>query len=229
TWIRFGWMKLRWPISPLDESLVRSLLRSLAPPRRPAIHSSLSLSRLSSNNRAMLTCAMRLPVDNQLVQFLGAGDREHPLPESLVAEHLRQLRQDLQVHVGRPVRHEQHEDERDGLRVGRVERNGVLHPHERAHGILHALDAAVRNRDALAEPGGSELLAREQAVEDQAARDLVVVLEEQADLLEDALLAADVEVEDDVRERQQLGDEAHARCSAAHAAGEEARALTATS
>ena len=38
---------------------------------------------------------------------------------------------------------------------------------------------------------------------------LVIVLEEQPDLLEHAFLAADVEVEQDVRLRQQLGDEIH--------------------
>ena len=59
------------------------------------------------------------------------------------------------------------------------------------------------------EPGGAQLLAREQAVEHLAARDLVVVLEQQPDLLEHAFLAADVEVDDDVRQRQQLGDQIH--------------------
>ena len=58
-------------------------------------------------------------------------------------------------------------------------------------------------------PGRAELLAREQAVENLAPRDAVVVLEQQADLLEHALLAGDVEVDQDVGFGQQLGDEVH--------------------
>src|SRR5688500_18984445 len=162
TWIRLGWMKLRCPISPCEESLVSSLLSSLPPPLRPAIHSSLSLSRLSSNNRAMLTCAMGLPTGYQLVQLRGAGCREEPFAERLVAEHLRELGQDLQVHVGSAVGHQQHEYQRDRLAVGRVERDGLLHADQRPQGLLQALDAAVRDGDPLAEPGRPELLAREQ-------------------------------------------------------------------
>src|SRR5512134_795898 len=202
-------MKLRWPISPRDESLVSSLLSDLAPPLRPATHSSFSFSRLSSNNRAMLTCAMGLPVGDQLVHLCSGGRSPHPLAEWLVAEHLRQLGEYLQVHVGGAVRHQQHEDELHRLAIGRVERDRLLRAHERAQCLLQALYPAVGNGDAAAEPGGPELLPREQAVENQAARDLVVVLEEEPHLLEQALLAADLEVQHHVGEREQLCDEAH--------------------
>src|SRR3989304_6558598 len=101
-------MKLRWPIRPREESLVSSLLSNLAPPLRPATHSSFSVSRLSSNNRAMLTCAMGLPVGYQLMHLRRSGCGRHPLAERLVAEHLRQLGEDLQVHVGRAGRDQQH-------------------------------------------------------------------------------------------------------------------------
>src|SRR5574341_1636222 len=119
-------MKLRWPISPSDESLVGSLFNVLAPPARPATHSSFSFPRLSSNNRAMLTCAMGLPVGDQLVHFGGGGGAAHPLAERLVAEHLRQLGQDLQVPVGGAVGHEQHEDQLHRLAVGGVEGDRLL-------------------------------------------------------------------------------------------------------
>ena len=79
----------------------------------------------------------------------------------------------------------------------------------RAHRLLEPLDAAVRDGDALAQPGRAQLLAGEQAVENLAAGDAVVVLEQQADLLEHALLAGDVEIDQDVRLGQQLGDQIH--------------------
>src|SRR3972149_11255979 len=136
-------MKLRWPISPRDESLVSSLLRTLAPPLRPATHSSFSFSRLPSNNRAMLTCAMRLPVGYQLVHLRRGGCARHPLAERLVAEHLRQLGEDLQVHVGRAVRNQQHEYEPHRLAVGGIELDRVVHAHQRPERILQALDPAL--------------------------------------------------------------------------------------
>src|SRR5688572_7862317 len=107
TCIQFGWMKLRCPIKPLVEPLITSLLRSLPPPARPAAHASFSFSRLSSNNLAMLSCGMRLPLRNEAVQLGRGRRREELLAEGLLAEHLRELREDLQVHVGRAVGDEQ--------------------------------------------------------------------------------------------------------------------------
>src|SRR5690606_36012507 len=75
----------------------------------------------------------------------------------------------------------------------------------RARGGLWA--AAVSA--AVAQPGGAELLAVEEAVEDAGAGDLARVLEEQPDLLEQPLLAAHVEAEQDVVRRQELGDQVH--------------------
>jgi len=57
----------------------------------------------------------------------------------------------------------------------------------------------VGNGDALAEPGGTQPLAREQAVEHQAARDAVMVLEQEARLLEQALLARGLQVYEHMR------------------------------
>src|SRR5262245_30398729 len=206
-------MNLRCPISPFDESLVSSLLSSRSAPLRPATHSSRSFSRLSSNNRAMLTRGMRLPLGYELMHRRRSGAGQQPFAERLVAEHLGKFREYLQVQVGGAVGHQQHEDEADRLAVGRVERDRLLHPHERADRLLQPLDPAVRDRDPLAEAGGAELFPREQAVEHLAACDLVMVLEQQPDLLEDALLAARVELQDDVRRRQQLADQVHVRRS----------------
>ncbi|MND06836.1 hypothetical protein D3C83_284640 [compost metagenome] len=57
----------------------------------------------------------------------------------------------------------------------------------------------MRDGDALAEAGRAELLAREQAVEHHALGDAVQVLEEEARLLEQALLARHLQVQADAR------------------------------
>src|SRR5688572_13304747 len=202
-------MKFRCPISPFVEPLIVSLLRSFAPPAAPAAHVSFSFSRLSSNNRAMLSCGMRLPLRDETVQIGRCRCCEELLAERLLAEHLRELREDLEVHVGGPVRHEQHEDDAHVLSVGRIERDRLAHAHERADRVLESLDAPVRDGDALPEAGRAELLPRKKAVEHFAPRDVVVVLEEQPHLLEHAFLARDVEIDEHVRLWQQLCYEIH--------------------
>ncbi len=111
--------------------------------------------------------------------------------------------------LGRLLRHEQHEDLVDRLAVGRVERNRLQRPDERAERLREALDSAVGNGDALSETGRSEPLAREEAVEHDRARDLRVVLEQLADLLEQPLLARRFHVERDVALGQEVGDMGH--------------------
>ena len=66
------------------------------------------------------------------------------------------------------------------------------------------------NRDALAEACRAELFPREQAVEYDRARDLRVIFEKLADLLEKPLLARGLEVEQDVRFGKELRDLVHA-------------------
>src|SRR6185503_7008524 len=192
TWMLFGWVRLRWPIS---EAAAAASRRTAVPPSRPAIQASDSASRLSSCSRATLTWSIRLPCGDQLVKRGHVGRGVHRLAQRLVAEHLRQLRKDLQVLLGGLLRHEQHEYQADRIAVRRVERHRLGEAQERAEGVLQALDAAVRDGDALAEAGGAEALAREQAVEHHAARHRVLVLEQQAGLLEQALLARHLQVE----------------------------------
>src|SRR5262249_27541761 len=67
---------------------------------------------------------------------------------------------------------------------------------------------------------GAQPLPGKQAVEHQAAGYALVVLEQQAGLLEQALLAGDVLVEDDVGRRQQAGDAVHANCPSATEMGD---------
>ena len=83
----------------------------------------------------------------------------------------------------------------DRLVVGRVEGDRLAHPQHRGERVLQPLDPAVRNGDAVAEAGRAEPLAREQVVGDGGAGDRVLVLEQQAGLLERALLAGGVDVD----------------------------------
>ena len=60
----------------------------------------------------------------------------------------------------------------------------------------------MRNGDALTKPGGAELFAREQTVENQTASDIVMVFEQQPDAFKHALFAARIKIQQDVVERQ---------------------------
>ena len=64
------------------------------------------------------------------------------------------------------------------------------------------LKIALPASHALAQAGGAEFLTGEQAVEDGAATDPVIVLEQQAGLLESTLLAARLEADDHIGGRQ---------------------------
>src|SRR5256712_5638249 len=201
-----GWVRLRWPIS---EAALAASRRTAVPPSRPAIQASDNASRLSSCSRATLTCSIRLPRRDQLVKGTGVRRPAHRLAQRLVAEHLRELGKDLQVLLGRLFGNQQHEYQADGIAVGGVEGHRLRQPQEGAQRLLQSLDAAMGNRYPLAEPGRTEALAREQAVEDQAAGEAVMVLEQQAGLLEQPLLARYLQVEHDVVGAQKIGDETH--------------------
>src|SRR5207248_7002430 len=94
TWIEFGCVRLRWPISAAAAIASR---RTAVPPSRPATQASESASRLSSCSRATLTCSIRLPGGDELVERLPVGGGAHGFAERAVAEHLRELGEDLQV------------------------------------------------------------------------------------------------------------------------------------
>src|SRR5688572_8996062 len=106
TWTALGWVRLRWPIS---DAAAAASLRTAVPPSRPATQASDSASRLSSCSRATLTWCIRLPCGDQCVQRGRVGRLHHCLAQRLVAEHLRQLGEDLQVLLGRLLRHQQDE------------------------------------------------------------------------------------------------------------------------
>src|SRR5450631_2552197 len=138
--------------------------------------------------------------------------RRDLVAKRLLAEHLRQLGKKLQMLLGRLLRHQQDEHLIDRLAVGRVERDRLQRPNECSERARKALDASVRDGDALTQTRRSEPLAREQAVEDDRARDLRVVLEHLADLLEQTLFARGFDVERDIRLGQEIRDVGHRWC-----------------
>src|SRR4051812_13021184 len=142
-------MRLRCPTSA--GASVESRCNGVSPPALPAIQASCSLSRFCSYSRATLIWNMRVPFGDVLMQRAWIGVRGEPLPQFLVGEHLRQLREDLKMPLRRVLRNQQHEDERHRLAVGRVEGYGLRQAHERAHRLLQALDAAVRNGHSVSE------------------------------------------------------------------------------
>ena len=126
-----------------------------------------------------------------------------------VGQHLGDLGQDLEVALRRRFRHQQEDQQADRLVVRRIERDRLPHPQHRRERVLQALDATVRDRDAVAEAGRAEALAREQVVGDGRAGDRVLVLEQQAGVLERALLAGGVDVDRNVDGGQDGGEAVH--------------------
>src|SRR6267142_2532236 len=202
TWMRLGWMRLRCPTSAATPVLSRQSL--VAPPAFPPIQANASLSRLSSYSCATLICNMRLPGGDVLMKRARIGVGRKLLAQLPVAQHLCELGQDAQVLLGRLFRHQQQEHETDGLAVGCIERNRLCEAHEGADRFLEPLDPAVRNGDSLPQPRRAETLAGEQAVEHQAPRHPLVVLEQGPGLLEHAFLARHIQVQKDVRRGQEL-------------------------
>ena len=77
-----------------------------------------------------------------------------------------------------------------GLAVDRLIIERLGEPREQAVNLLQALDLAVRDRDALAEPGRTELLALGEAREDRRRVELEPLAGEIGELLQQRLLAA---------------------------------------
>lgn len=136
----------------------------------------------------------------------------HLFAQAAAGEQLRQLGQHLQVQVGGLFRYQQHEQQIYRLAVRRLERNRRFQAHEETGGFLQALDTAMRNGHALAQAGGTQLLAGEQAVEHVAARNAEAVLNQEANLFEQALLAGDFQVGQNMGQGKYFADQAHDVC-----------------
>ncbi len=128
-----------------------------------------------------------------------------------VVEHFCDFTQQMQVLLIGMFRHEQGENHLDVLPVGGVERDVSRDPDERAQGVPQPFQAAMGQRETVAESGGSQFFTIEQRVEDLAARNLVVVFEKDSDLLEQAFFAGDVEPQQHVARIEKTLDRKHGR------------------
>src|SRR5690349_11822780 len=131
-------MKFMWPTRPTVGFSAASPVITRLPPLLPAAQAKLSFAWLSEKSCSTLICGMeavrvaeggdctqpgpftlRRPALEYLVQRDRRRRGQQALALRLVAEHLRELRQDLQMPVGRLLRHEQREDRRHPAAVGR--------------------------------------------------------------------------------------------------------------
>src|SRR5690349_8518307 len=198
--MRFGWMRLRWPTSAAPSAVSRR--SDTAPPAFPPIQANPSFSRFSSYSCATLICNMRLPGGDVLVECARVAVGGEFRTKIAVAQDLSELGVHAPVLSGGVLGHEQQKHETHGLAVGGVERHRLGEADEGADRLLQPFDPAVRDGDSLAEPRRAETLAGEETVEHEASRHALVVLEKEPCLLEHALLARHIQVQQDVRGRQ---------------------------
>lgn len=111
--------------------------------------------------------------------------------------------------LGGLFRNKQDEDQADRLPVGGIKSNGCIQADEGADGFSQPFDPAVRDGDALPQPGRAQPFPGEQAVKYQVPGNALIVLEQQADLFEHAFLAADVQVQQNIAWGKQFGDQIH--------------------
>lgn len=126
-----------------------------------------------------------------------------------LGETLGKFGQNLQVLLGRLLGHQQHKQKIDRSAIRRIEGNGCGQAQECTGSLLEALDAAMRDRNALAQARGAKFLAGEKTVEYDGTRKPEMSFEKHAGLLEDTLLAAGIKVENDLGNRQEVGQWVH--------------------
>src|SRR3989338_7237130 len=127
-------------MSPLLEALTLSLSMMRSVPSAPAIWLSCSRCCLSSNNCRTLTWLMEtsrraVPVVEQLMNAGAVFAGEQAIAELRIAEHLRQLTEDLEMQIGGALGYQQHENQIYRLAVRRIKWNRVGGFYECGSGI----------------------------------------------------------------------------------------------
>ncbi|MNJ63228.1 hypothetical protein D3C77_591140 [compost metagenome] len=95
-------------------------------------------------------------------------------------------------------RHQQAQQHRHWLPVGRVERNGLGQADECRQRLFQSFHAAMRNGHALPKGSGAKTFPGKEAVEHEGACQAVVVFKKQASLFERTFLARCEHIEHDV-------------------------------
>lgn len=131
------------------------------------------------------------------------------LAEVVVREHFGNFGKNFEMLLSDVVRYEQEYQQLYRLAIRRLEGNRLGKPDERCQWRLETLDASMRHGDAMPEAGGAESLACKQVIGYGGTGDAVVVLKQEAGLLECPLLARHIEVENDVLEREYMAEMCH--------------------
>ena len=149
-------------------------------------------------------------VQDYLEEGLVTAGATQAITNFLAIKHAGDLPKQFQMRIDGSFRDQQDKQQVDGLAVGSIEGDGFLEADKGTGNVLEAFGPAVRNGYTVAEAGGTQLLAGKQAVEYGTAGNVVPVFKQDADLLEYALFAAHVQIDQQmVGAGQDLGDQAH--------------------
>ena len=95
----------------------------------------------------------------------------------------------------RLLRYQQNEEQINRATIRRVKRHRRCQAQERTNCLFQPLDSTVGNRHTLAQAGGTEFFACEQAIENDRSSKTKTILKKHARLFENPLLAAGFKIE----------------------------------
>jgi len=99
---------------------------------------------------------------------------------------------------GRLLGYQQDKEQIDRAAIRRVKRYRRCQTQECANSLFQPLDSTMRNRHTLAQTGGTEFFAGEQAIENDRASKTKAIFKKHTRLLENPFLAAGIKVKQDL-------------------------------
>src|ERR1044072_497913 len=148
----------------------------------------------------------RRPQRQDRVKRVGIARLAQPRHHLGLAQEPRDAGERLQVIGARAFRGEQQANQIDRLAVERLEIDPALEAGEQADQLLELRQLAVRNRNAVADPGAAELLALRQRLEDQPVALSGQLRGARGELLDRLLLAVHFERRNDRVRRDEIGE-----------------------
>lgn len=131
----------------------------------------------------------RLPLSNQLMQADLGRTAFDAFTQSSVAEQFSDLGQDFQMLLSGRFRHQQKDQQIDGLLVWRIKADGLGQLEDGSHGGFETLDASVWDGNTMAQARRAQSLAGKQAVGDKGTRQAMQILKEKSGFFECTFLA----------------------------------------
>ena len=105
--------------------------------------------------------------------------------------------------------HQQKYQQTDGLLIWRVKTDGMTQQKHSRHRRFEAFDAAMRDGDAVPQPGGAQALAGEQTVSHQGATQTMEVLKQKTRFFKRAFFAAGINADQHLGHRENTGESVH--------------------